>query len=258
MLSITKENFKEDLKELVDIENQKQMNLALLFESSLANSKEIRLAEFKDKLYIQANYYNTLDKYKIAIDNLVMQYKKQLDKLFDVCSTRYINIQRELSAAIQSEIIVVTNVSINKQNLEKAVEENDSKKIHYYINKINASIQKKLDYEVIINECNKRLEDCINQLSEFSENIKITEKVEMVEEKKGKIYRFFNNLIKNLNRKKNFENYVLKPSENNIEHLTGEVEKSIGSLYNHIFEFAIQMKDNKEKINMTFNAMMQA
>lgn len=187
-----------------------------------------------------------------------MQYKKQLDKLFDVCSTRYINIQRELSAAIQSEIIVVTNVSINKQNLEKAVEENDSKKIHYYINKINASIQKKLDYEVIINECNKRLEDCINQLSEFSENIKITEKVEMVEEKKGKIYRFFNNLIKNLNRKKNFENYVLKPSENNIEHLTGEVEKSIGSLYNQIFEFAIQMKDNKEKINMTFNAMMQA
>ena len=80
----------------------------------------------------------------------------------------------------------------------------------------------------------------------------------MVEEKKGKIYRFFNNLIKNLNRKKNCENYVLKPSENNIEHLTGEVEKSIGSLYNQIFEFAIQMKDNKEKINMTFNAMMQA
>ena len=29
MLSITKEDFKEDLKELVDIENQKQMNLAL-------------------------------------------------------------------------------------------------------------------------------------------------------------------------------------------------------------------------------------
>lgn len=43
MLSITKENFKEDLKELVDIENQKQMNLALLFESSLANSKEIKI-----------------------------------------------------------------------------------------------------------------------------------------------------------------------------------------------------------------------
>ncbi len=257
MLSITKENFKEDLKELVEIENQKQINLALLFENSLANSKEIRLAEFKDKLYIQANYYNTLDKYKIAIDDLVMQYKKQLDKLFDACSTRYINIQREISAAIQSEIIVVTNVSINKQNLEKAVEENDAEKIHYYINKINASIQKKLDYEIIINECNKRLEDCINQLTEFSEKIKITEKIEIVEEKKGKIYKLFNNLIKNLNKKKNFENYVLKPSESNIKNLTDKVEKSIGSLYNQIFEFAIQMKDNKEKINITFNAMMQ-
>ena len=55
-----------------------------------------------------------------------------MDKLFDVCSTRYINIQRELAAGIQSEIIVVTNISINKQNLEKAIEENDAEKIHYY------------------------------------------------------------------------------------------------------------------------------
>ena len=30
-----------------------------------------------------------------------------------------------------------------------------------------------------------------------------------------------------------------------------------GSLYNQIFEFAVQMKDNKDKINMAFNAMMQ-
>ena len=107
MPNITKEDFKQDLQELVDIENQKQMNLAVLFENSLANSKEIRLTEFKDRLYIQANYYNTLEKYQIEIDDLVTQYKKQLDKLFDVCRTRYINIQRELAAAIQSEICLL-------------------------------------------------------------------------------------------------------------------------------------------------------
>ena len=232
MPNITKEDFKQDLQELVEIENQKQMNLAVLFENSLANSKEIRLTEFKDRLYIQANYYNTLEKYQLEIDDLVTQYKKQLDKLFDVCSTRYINIQRELATAVQSEIIVVTNISINKQNLEKAIEENDAEKIHYYTNKINASIQKKLNYETIVNECNSRLEACIDQISDFSEKIKIEEN-------------------------KNFENYVLKPSENHIERLTDEVDKSIGNLYNQIFEFAVQMKDNKDKINMAFNAMMQ-
>ena len=173
MPNITKEDFKQDLQELVDIENQKQMNLAVLFENSLANSKEIRLTEFKDRLYVQANYYNTLEKYQLEIDDLVTQYKKQLDKLFDVCSTRYINIQRELATAVQSEIIVVTNISINKQNLEKAIEENDAEKIHYYTNKINASIQKKLNYETIVNECNSRLEACIDQISDFSEKIKI-------------------------------------------------------------------------------------
>lgn len=257
MPNITKEDFKQDLQELVEIENQKQMNLAVLFENSLANSKEIRLTEFKDRLYIQANYYNTLEKYQIEIDDLVTQYKKQLDKLFDVCRTRYINIQRELAAAIQSEIIVVTNISINKQNLEKAIGENDAKKIHYYTNKINASIQKKLNYETIVNECNSRLEACIDQINDFAEKIKIYENVNVAKKEKNRILEFFNKLIKNLNRKKNFQNYVLKPSENYIECLTDEVDKSIGNLYNQIFEFAVQMKDNKDKINMAFNAMMQ-
>ncbi len=100
-----------------------------------------------------------------------------MDKLFDVCSTRYINIQRELATAVQSEIIVVTNISINKQNLEKAIEENDAEKIHYYTNKINASIQKKLNYETIVNECNSRLEACIDQICDFSEKIKIEENI---------------------------------------------------------------------------------
>ena len=234
MPNITKEDFKQDLQELVEIENQKQMNLAVLFENSLANSKEIRLTEFKDRLYIQANYYNTLEKYQLEIDDLVIQYKKQLDKLFDV-----------------------TNISINKQNLEKAIEENDAEKIHYYTNKINASIQKKLNYETIVNECNSRLEACIEQISDFSEKIKIEENINVAKKEKNRILEFFNKLIKNLNRKKNFENYVLKPSENHIERLTDEVDKSIGNLYNQIFEFAVQMKDNKDKINMAFNAMMQ-
>ena len=71
MPNITKEDFKQDLQELVEIENQKQMNLAVLFENSLANSKEIRLTEFKDRLYIQANYYNTLEKYQLEIDGKI-------------------------------------------------------------------------------------------------------------------------------------------------------------------------------------------
>ena len=258
MKSVTKENFKEDLNELVDVENQKQMNLAILFENSLSNSKEIRLTEFKDGLYVQANYYNSLEKYQTEIDKLVEQYKQQLDKLFDVCSTRYVNIQRELSAALQSEIIAVTNISINKQNLEKAIELNNAEQIRYYTNKINASIQKKLNYETVVAECNDRLEACIEQISDFSEKIKINKELNVTEKKPNKILEFFNNLIKRFNRKKNFENYVLKPSEDHIVQLTGEVEKSIGTLYNQIFEFALQMEDNKNKINKAYKAMMEA
>ena len=258
MKSVTKENFKEDLNELVDVENQKQMNLAILFENSLSNSKEIRLTEFKDGLYVQANYYNSLEKYQTEIDKLVEQYKQQLDKLFDVCSTRYVNIQRELSAALQSEIIAVTNISINKQNLEKAIELNNGEQIRYYTNKINASIQKKLNYETIVAECNDRLEACIEQISDFSEKIKINKELNITEKKQNKILEFLNNLIKRFNKKKNFENYVLKPSEDHIVQLTGEVEKSIGTLYNQIFEFALQMEDNKNKINKAYKAMMEA
>ncbi len=257
MENITQEDFKKDLKELVDIENQKQINLTILFENSLSNSKKIRLTEFRDKLYIQANYYNTLERYKIQIENLVKQYERQLEKLFDVCSTRYINIQKELLGALQSEIIVVTNISINKRNLEKALENNNKEQIHYYTNKINASIQKKLNYEVILTECNRRLEEYIEQIKNLSEQIKMTENIAIVEKKENKIMRFLNNLIKNLNKKKNFENYILKPSEDHIEFLTNEVDKSIEKLYNQILEFAVQMKDNKNKISMAYNALMQ-
>ena len=153
--------------------------------------------------------------------------------------------------------LIVGTKNCTKKEFEKAIEENDAEKIHYYTNKINASIQKKLNYETIVNECNSRLEACIDQISDFSEKIKIEENINVAKKEKNRILEFFNKLIKNLNRKKNFENYVLKPSENHIERLTDEVDKSIGNLYNQIFEFAVQMKDNKDKINMAFNAMMQ-
>ena len=57
------------------------------------------------------------------------------------------------------------------------------------------SIQKKLNYEVIVNECNNRLEACIEQISEFSEKIKIDEKINVVQKEKNRILEFFNKLI---------------------------------------------------------------
>ena len=86
MNEITKETFKDDIKKLVEVENQKQIRLAILFENSLSNSKDIRITEFKDKLYLQANYYNTLEEHKFEIDNLVNMFTQKLDKIFTACS----------------------------------------------------------------------------------------------------------------------------------------------------------------------------
>ena len=55
MNEITKETFKEDIKKLVEVENQKQIRLAILFENSLSNSKDIRITEFKDKICLNKN-----------------------------------------------------------------------------------------------------------------------------------------------------------------------------------------------------------
>ena len=258
MNEITKETFKEDIKKLVEVENQKQIRLAIWFENSLSNSKDIRITEFKDKLYLQANYYNTLEEHKFEIDNLVNMFKQKLDKLFTACSNRYMNIQKELASAVQSEIIVITNISINKENLEKAIENADSEKIRYYTNKINASIQKKLNYEVIINECNARLEKCIEQIEELAESVKIDEETRVVEAKKNKFVEFLTKIINKINNKKNFRNFILQPSEKYLDAVGEKVESSLETVYTQICEFAIQMQDNKAKINNAYNAMLAA
>lgn len=258
MNEITKETFKEDIKSLVEVENQKQIRLAILFENSLMNSKDIRITEFKDKLYVQANYYNTLEEHKFEIDNLVNMFEQKLDKLFKACSNRYINIQKELASAIQSEIIVITNISINKDNLEKAIENADLEKIRYYTNKINASIQKKLNYELIINECNARLEKCIEQIEELADSVKIEEETRVVETKKNKLILFITKIINKINNKKNFKNYILQPSEKYLDAVSKKVEISLETVYTQICEFAIQMQDNKAKINNAYNSMLAA
>ena len=185
-------------------------------------------------------------------------FKQKLDKLFTACSNRYMNIQKELASAVQSEIIVITNISINKENLEKAMENADLEKIRYYTNKINASIQKKLNYEVIINECNARLEKCIEQIEELAESVKIDEETRVVEAKKNKFVEFLTKIINKINNKKNFRNFILQPSEKYLDAVGEKVESSLETVYTQICEFAIQMQDNKAKINNAYNAMLSA
>lgn len=219
------EKIDENMNNLEELEREIDMSQLALYQKETEKLKESKVKELKDFFEQQANFYNQkTEKYQAEIQKNVKKYEEQIDQLINVYNNIYVNAFRIMQTAVNNQRIAVANiVTLVEKKKNKSIDEDEQKKIQRVI---IACAQKKLNYGVIIDECNARIQWCIENIqTDINELFKNNATQIQVYEKNIFIHikQFISNKISGQNKYKrvlnNYENKELKKirTENNTK-----------------------------------------
>lgn len=163
------EKLNETMQDLENVENEISMLQLAIYQNNIERLKECKMNEIREFFEQQSNFYNQKSrKYEYEIENNINKYKEQLEKLINVYDNLYVNIFKIMQNAMNNQKIAIANIVTLTERLQN--EKITDEEIQKTKNTIIACAQKKLNYEVIINECNARIKWCIeNAQSDINE-----------------------------------------------------------------------------------------
>ncbi len=241
------------IKELSENENNKLLLWAAIYQNMVAELIEIKKKEFKDYIYGQAKVYKANSKKsQELIDKLIAQYENDLNSVAGQFNSEYIYIQNETVLTQSNQKIAIANIIASKRGEIKAIESNNEVLAQKFRKKVYATTQKKLNYDVVIDECMTRLEECkkntINSINEI-----FTIKNNQLSKNNG-LWRKFINLFKNLfGGERHFRKYIVGQLETNFKEIDKKTISKISDVKIEFLSFATQMNKTRNAINYSFN-----
>lgn len=157
------EKLNENMQNLKNIENEISMLQLAKYQKNVEKLKECKMNEIREVFEQKSRFYNQKSKkYEHEIEKNINNYKEQLEKLINVYDSLYVNIFKIMQNARNNQKIAIANIVTLTERLQK--EKNTEAEIQTIQNTIIACAQKKLNYGVIIDECNARIKWCIENV----------------------------------------------------------------------------------------------
>ena len=241
-------------KELSKVRNDRLMLNAIIYERKNNELLKLKLKQFQEYLNNQICFYKLNKKnYDEIIDEYLHEYENKMRKIVYQYNLEYNYIQSELVISQTNQSIAIANLIISKRDKIKASSINNVALIEKADRRIFSTAQKKLNYDVVIDECEARLKKCVNDNISFINNVFIINSNQLDYANRGifnKIKQFF---ITTFSGKKNFEKYVLKPLEMVFKNLDVKVISKVSDVKLETIAFYSQMNKIKNDINLAFN-----
>ena len=249
------EKLNENLQELDIIEREISMVELAVYQKSIENLKEYKLNEIREFFNQQSKFYcQKTEKFKKEIDKNIQKYINQIEKLINVYDNLYVNIFRMMQTARNNQKIAIANIVTLTEKLNKEELSNDEK------NKIQKNIiacaEKKLNYSVIIDECEARINWCIENIEKdvnevFTNNIY---QLQIYEDNIfSKIRRMlFNRLSGKSKYKKFLENYKIEHIKN-IETRNNLKILQVASILSGVIK---QIEETKKQISIKYQEVI--
>jgi hypothetical protein len=240
------ESLSNNLKDLNSVEDEISIVQSAIYKNKLKEAKEKKINEIENELSAQAKIYNqNISKYKNQIEEILKIYEVQIDKLINIYDSLYINVFKKMESARVNQKIAVTNIISVEGKLENNDITEEQKK---QLKKCQiAYAQRKINYSVIIDECEARINWCI-------ENAQINiDKLFVCENNKIELYKdniftkirkmIFNKISGKIKYKKVLSNYkeIAKNNKDNVSLKILEVASVIKG-------FLVQMEKTKAQI----------
>lgn len=245
------------LKKLNEIEQNKARILTAIFIKTTNDLKKRKINSLENSILNQAEFFNQdIGKYSDFYSETVEKYTNQLSQIINIYTELFINIQMELQEAECNQKIAITNVkkSIDiKNSLPKNV---SIETIENYRKKIDACMQKKLNYDIIIENCEKELEQCSENMVKHI-NFLFGDKSSQVALNNDEGFkRFINRVVNRFVGANKFNTYVITPT--NLEVETREVKIPVLSeeIKDKTINFVAKIKQAKDETNKIFDKMI--
>lgn len=211
------EKLNQNLEDLDIIEREISMVELAIYQKNIENLKDDKLNEIREFFNQQSKFYcQKTEKFKKEIDKNIRRYINQIDKLINVYDNLYVNIFRMMENARSNQKNAIANIVTLTENLKK--EELSEVERDRLQKNIIACAEKKLNYSVIIDECEARINWCIDNIQKDVNEVFIsnTNQVQIYEDNVfSKIRRIlFNRLSGKSKYKKFLENYSVEHMKN--------------------------------------------
>lgn len=242
------------ISDLATIENDKILLWATIYTRKSENLKKQKLDELHSFFESQVKFYKRdFSKYENQIEDLERKYEDQITRIIEQYTAQYKYIQNEKIVAESNQKIAVANCIISKRGEKKAKEDNKDVLVAKFDKKIYATAQKKLNYDVVIDECNLRLEKCMqdtyNELNRIF-NISNTSLAFSKNSLFSNIKHFFAVKFSGDNC---FKKYVLDNLYTKFKDMEKDTIASLSNVKAEMIIFTSQMEKIRKNINYSFN-----
>ena len=250
----TKKDLVEIITNMSSLENDRLLLWATIYTRKCEEVKQSKLSDLRRYFDTQLNFYKRgFSKYEEQYRKLEKEYEDKMAQLINQYTIEYQYIQNEEVLANSNQKIAVSNFIISKREQEKAQSIGNAALIEKSERKMYATAQKKLNYDVIIDECNGRLEKCMNDTyTKLEEIFDVSDK--KMEIKKTSIISSVKHFLKiRFTGDSCFKKYVLDDLKTKFHKIENDFVSAVSDVKIEMMVLISQMEKVKSDVNISFN-----
>ena len=239
--------------ELNELEIKKMKLITAIFMKTSDKIMNEKVESLKLNFQSQAQFYGqNLEDYQEEYSKIISKYQEQLSQVIEKYSELFVNMQLELQEAECNQKIAITNWK-NMFDIERQIENTaNNELIEIYKAKIQACFEKKNDYDVIIEECEKELNSCADNMNKKIDNLFSNKSSQVVIKEENGFKKFLNILINKFTGSKKFNEYVIEPMKVELEMTENRLPDITNRIAEETIHFVAKIKNAKEQTNAKF------
>ena len=242
------ERLSRNLYTLNDVENEISMIELAIYQKSLEDLKNKKINEIKETFKQKAKFYNQkIEKYDGEINNSIEKIQIEMDKLINLYDNLYINVFKIMANAINNQKIAIANiVTLTEMLYKEGLNEEKTR------NNIIACAEEKLNYAVIIEECNARIKWCA------TEALSAVNEIFQNDANKLQVYNenIFNKIKRNLFNifagKSGYKKFVEDYEFEYLKNIKPKIKSKILDVNATLKGIKIQMEETQKQISVKY------
>lgn len=241
-----KERFMEALRKLNEIESSRIILSLAIYDKKIKEIKKRKLDNIRNSL--ESKIYNLPKKVKeeklIQIDEIMKEYEDVIDDIISAYNTQTLKIQKYLQESEVAQKYTISEII----KLYKDLKSNNENLTDDQKREIIKKVQTKLNYDVIIDECEARIELCIdNAVNTLEDNFKETTNEITIVQKDNFISKFLKFIKTIISKNENMDN-IFTSSKEKLNIIRDNITKRMNEIKCEIVGFDIQMQKVKAQI----------
>ena len=235
-----KEKFMEALRKLNEIESSRIVLSLAIYDKKLKEIKNRKLNNIRS--FLESKIYNMSKKDKEEkekqIEEIMIEYESVIDDLLSAYNTQNLKIQKYLQESeIAQKYTISEIIKLYKELKSKNEKLTDDQK-----QEIVRKLQTKLNYDVIIDECEARIELCLeNAVNTLEDNFEEMTKDITTIQKDNFITRFLKIVKTFFSKKENTDN-IFDDVKEKLNIISKNISKRMNEIKYEIVGFDLQME----------------